>query len=242
MEGFPHISFKKDWELSSNSIFYLGQIQSIIKAISYAPLMPNYHKILLGISLKKGAQATTSIEGNTLSDEEINKIYKGESLPPSKEYQEIEVKNIINAFNFILDEIVKNEKSDLISPDLIKNFHRRVGENLGDHFQAIPGQFRLNNVLVGPYRPPDYKYVPELINKLCGFLKNDEIVIFPEIALSNKEISVGFNQCPNCRSGMMYVMNVNNRQLNNDNRFSIKCMHKKQSDIKCSENLREVYG
>ena len=171
MEGFPHISFKKDWEISSNSYYYLGQIQAIIKAISYTPIMPNYREQLLRISLQKGAQATTAIEGNTLSDEEISRIDKGESLPPSKEYQAIEVRNIIHAFDTILNETVENEKSDLITPDLIKNFHRLVGENLGDHFLAIPGQFRINNVFVGPYRPPDYKHVPELINKLCDFLK-----------------------------------------------------------------------
>jgi Fic family protein len=171
MEGFLHISFKKDWEISSNSYYYLGQIQSIIKSISYTPIMPNYREQLLRISLQKGAQATTAIEGNTLSDEEINRIYKGESLPPSKEYQAIEVRNIIHAFDTILNETVENEKSDLITPDLIRNFHRLVGENLGDHFQAVPGQFRNNNVFVGPYSPPDYKYVPELINKLCDFLK-----------------------------------------------------------------------
>jgi Fic family protein len=171
MEGFPHISFKRDWEISSNSYYYLGQIQAIIKAISYTPIMPNYRDQLLEISLQKGAQATTAIEGNTLSDEEISKIYKGESLPPSKEYQATEVKNIINAFATILNETVENEKSDLITPDLIRHFHHLVGENLGDHFQAIPGQFRNNNVFVGPYRPPDYQYVPELISKLCDFLK-----------------------------------------------------------------------
>jgi Fic family protein len=171
MEGFPHISFKRDWEISSNSYYYLGQIQAIIKAISYTPIMPNYRDQLLRISLQKGAQATTAIEGNTLSDEEISKIDRGESLPPSKEYQAIEVKNIIRAFDTILNETVENEKSDLITPDLIRYFHHLVGENLGDHFQAIPGQFRNNNVFVGPYKAPDYKYVPELINKLCEFLK-----------------------------------------------------------------------
>jgi Fic family protein len=171
MNQYPHISFQKEWDLSSKSYYYLGQIQAIIKSISYTPIMPNYREQLLRISLQKGAQATTAIEGNTLSDEEISKVYKGESLPPSKEYQAIEVRNIINAFGTILNETVENEKSDLITPDLIRNFHRLVGENLGDHFHAIPGQFRNNNVFVGPYRPPDYQYVPELISKLCDFLK-----------------------------------------------------------------------
>ena len=44
------------------------------------------------VALLKGAQATTAIEGNTPSDEEITKVMDNIKLPPSKEYQEIEVR------------------------------------------------------------------------------------------------------------------------------------------------------
>jgi Fic family protein len=173
MDGFSHISFKKNWDYSQNSLYFLGQINATINAISITPLLPSYYNQLLNVSLKKGAQATTAIEGNTLSDEEIEKIQKGEPLPPSKEYLGIEVKNILDAFNEIREEIIFNAKSDLISPKLILDFNNRVGRNLGDHFQGVPGQFRSHNVVVGKYRAPDYKYIPELIDKLCVFLKEE---------------------------------------------------------------------
>lgn len=173
MQEFSHISFNVNWELSANSLYFLGQINSTINAISITPLLPDYHQQLLSVSLQKGAQATTAIEGNTLSAEEIKKIQAGESLPPSKEYQEIEVKNIIDAFTTIRDDIIFELKSNLISPDLIKRFNYLVGKDLGEHFQGIPGQFRAHNVFVGTYRPPDYEYVPELIDKLCNFLKKE---------------------------------------------------------------------
>lgn len=72
--------------------------------------MPQYYDELMLLALRKGAQATTAIEGNTLTEEEIAKLQEGQKLPPSKEYQEIEVSNILNAFNEILIEIVYKNK------------------------------------------------------------------------------------------------------------------------------------
>jgi len=173
MDGFAHISFKKNWNYTKNSLYFLGQINSTIDAISMTPLLPDYHQQLLWVSLKKGARATTAIEGNTLTEEEIEKIQGGESLPPSKEYQEIEVKNILEAYTKIRNEIILENKSDLISPKIIKEFNFMVGKDLNKHFGGNPGHFRKCNVTVGSYRAPNYEDVPNLIDKLCDFLKNE---------------------------------------------------------------------
>ena len=74
----------------------------------------------------KGAQATTAIEGNTLSDEEVKKIMNNQKLPPSKAYQEIEVKNILEAFNELLNEILNSNVDNFITLDLLKSFHKKV--------------------------------------------------------------------------------------------------------------------
>ncbi|MDR3609964.1 MAG: Fic family protein [Ignavibacteriaceae bacterium] len=173
MQDFSHISFRGNWDYTKNSLYYLGQINATMSAISITPLLPDYHRQLLHISLQKGARATTAIEGNTLTEEEIEEIQNGKSLPPSKEYQEIEVKNILEAYTKIRNDIILENKSDLISPDLIKRFNYMVGKNLGEHFGGNPGQFRSRNVFVGTYKAPDYEDVPELINKLCKFLRNE---------------------------------------------------------------------
>lgn len=62
----------------------LGQCVAYVKAISNTPIMPAYYKELMLISLIKGAQATTAIEGNTLTEEDIARINEGEKLPPVK--------------------------------------------------------------------------------------------------------------------------------------------------------------
>lgn len=173
MINYPHIAFQNNWKLSDKTWYKLGQCKSIIKAISNAPMKPDYRKQLLQISLLKGAQATTAIEGNTLSLIEIKEIQQGISVPPSKEYQEIEVKNILDSFNEILKEVALQKKDELISESLILRFHKMVGKNLGDSFIAIPGQYRKNNVVVGTYRPPEYADVENLMKQFCEWLKRD---------------------------------------------------------------------
>ena len=173
MDGYKHISFRKEWEIDLECAYMLGECDAYVKALSDIPLKPEHRDRLLRVSLIKGAQATTAIEGNTLSEEEISKLEEGWKLPPSKEYLEIEVKNILGAFNLLLREIVSGGKIQIITPELIKNFHRMIGKNLGEHLDAVPGRFREDNRVIGTYRAPDYKYVPELIEKLCSWLRQE---------------------------------------------------------------------
>ena len=173
MDRHKHISFRKDWEIDNECAYMLGECDAYVSALTDIPLKPEYRDKMLRISLIKGAQATTAIEGNTLSQEEIEKLDEGWKLPPSKEYLEIEVKNILGAFNELLREIVVNGTVRIVTPDLIKEFHKMIGQNLGAHFDAIPGKFRDDNRVVGTYLAPDYNFVPELIDKLCEWLKRE---------------------------------------------------------------------
>src|SRR5210317_317613 len=118
MDKFKHISFMKKWKLTENTLYQLGECDAIIEALSYTPLKPEDRQELLSVALIKGAQATTAIEGNTLSESEIEKIKDGWKLPPSKEYLEIEVSNILEAFNTILNDIVVHDKDHPITPKL----------------------------------------------------------------------------------------------------------------------------
>jgi Fic family protein len=173
MDRYQHLIFHKHWELTTQCLYQLGQCDALVQAISNIPLEPENRDKLLQVALIKGAQATTAIEGNTLSEEEIEKIQAGWKLPPSKEYQEIEVRNIIDAFNVLLKEIIIENKVRLITPDLIRDFHKMISKDLGEHIDAIPGKFREDNRIVGAYRPPKYKYVSELIGKLCNWIRRE---------------------------------------------------------------------
>lgn len=168
---YPHLTFSTQWQLSKETLIMLGQCEAYINVINNTPIMPQYYQQLMTLALLKGAQATTAIEGNTLSDEEIGQLQRGQTLPPSKEYQEIEVKNILFAFNELLKETVYDNKEQLITPELLLRFNKLVGQNLGEHFNASPGKFRNHDVNVGSYRCPDHRDVLTLIGNYCSWLR-----------------------------------------------------------------------
>lgn len=173
LENYPFISFKKSWELSNDLMFQLGKCSAIIKSISFLPLEPALRTHLLKVSLVKGALATTAIEGNTLTEEEVIAIADGENIEKSRHYMQVEVTNVLNALNGIFKDVVDDGKAYYITPDLIKSFHQQIGKELGDDFAAIPGRFRENNVVVGRHRAPEYKYVTQLMNMLADWLKSE---------------------------------------------------------------------
>lgn len=185
---YPHLYFRKQWTITPEIAKLLGQCEAYVESISSTPILPERYDKLMHVALLKGAQATTAIEGNTLSDEEINKMMRGEKLAPSKEYQQIEVQNLLEALNSLLAEVVKNHFDELISVDLIKRFHLLIGKNLGEHLQAIPGRLRENEVTVGSYRCPDHRDVESLLHKLTYWLTdefhyNKGLQLFSEILI-----------------------------------------------------------
>ena len=62
----------------------------------------------------------------------------------------------------------------LYGSNLIKDFHRMIGQNLGVNLEAIPGEFRKNNVIVGNvYKAPNYYDVQDLMESFCIWSKNE---------------------------------------------------------------------
>lgn len=172
-QEYPHMLFRRQWDVTPNMKFLLGQCEAFVKAIRHTPLLPEDYTKLLRVSMIKGAQATTAIEGNTLSEEEVKQVAEGAKLPPSKEYLQQEVKNIIDAFNELLKEVVYDGHDQFIDADLLKRFHRLVGKDLGEHLAAIPGRFRENQVTVGTYRCPAPEHVEGLVGNLCEWMRQE---------------------------------------------------------------------
>jgi len=169
-----HISFKANWKKYEKTANLLGQCYAYINSMLNIPIRPDYRDCLRFVSMNKGALATTAIEGNTLTEEDLAQIQSGRDLEPSRKYQQQEVENVYSAFNTILNELVKEKKPEIVSPELIRRFNKMVGENIGKAFGGNPGQFRRNNVVVGVvYRPPSFEMVEEYVQKLCEWLARE---------------------------------------------------------------------
>ncbi|MCC5815793.1 MAG: Fic family protein [Leptospira sp.] len=87
---------------------------------------------------------------------------------------EQEVKNVLDALNLLRDEMISGRPAFVLSSDRIKQFHKLIGKELGDHLEAIPGQFRTHEVTVGKnYRAPSFRYVDNLMDRFCEWVRDE---------------------------------------------------------------------
>ena len=145
----------------------LGDACSRCEVISGIPLMPETATRLNRVSLERGARATTAIEGNTLSEEDVSKLARGQlQLPPSKQYLGIEVQNILNVFNEMIDA------PQTLSLDVgrVKYLNRRVLEGLKLDDDIVPGEIRAYEVGVARYRGAPARDCEFLLGRLCEWL------------------------------------------------------------------------
>ena len=101
----------------------LGEARSKCDHLANAPLKPEVAHRLSHVALVKGVQATTAIEGNTLTEDQVAGILDGTfRAPPSREYQEREVRNVIDALIAIDRQIMVGERP-VITRELICEFN-----------------------------------------------------------------------------------------------------------------------
>jgi Fic family protein len=157
---------KADWR------FWLlaGEALSKCEHLAGVALSPKAAEELSRIYLVKGALATTAIEGNTLTEEEVRQRVEGVlQLPPSKEYLGVEIDNIVRAFDGILSDCLKGTARAL-TPEVITGFNAEVlrGLKLPEHVE--PGRLRTYSVGVADYRGAPAEDLPDLLEQLCRWL------------------------------------------------------------------------
>lgn len=174
----PWLTFVADLTASRPRLWMnLGAIQSQCDSVGRVMLPPDVAQDLLQIYLAKGVQATTAIEGNTLSEDEVLQRIRGVApeLPRSKAYLGREVDNIIAACNEIQSRVIDGDESDSrLSPSGIREFNRRALEGLDHADHVVPGAYRQVSVGVGTYRGAPAEDCEFLVEELCRWI-NDKI-------------------------------------------------------------------
>lgn len=174
----PWLTFTLDLsQMSANFWFLLGAAQSKCKHISRVPMKPEFAKNLYSVSLAKGALATTAIEGNTLSLEEVmDRIDAKSTLPKSREYLGIEIDNIVEAFNAVASAEISENGDRKLAVDDIKQYNSMILKNvtaLSD--DVTPGEIRTYAVSVGEkYRGAPAEDCEFLLNKFCDWMNDSE--------------------------------------------------------------------
>lgn len=161
-------------ELRPQTWMLLGEARAICEQIASTPLTPGLAEYLKEVALIKGAHATTAIEGNTLDEAQVAGIHRGEyTAPPSRAYQEREVRNVLDA----LTDIDRRSLSGALPPvtaELICDYNRQVLKDTEHASDARPGVFRDHSVVVGSYRGAPAEDCPYLTHRLAEWLESNE--------------------------------------------------------------------
>ena len=180
----PWIAFRLDLNQAPPNLWtLLGQAVAFCRQVSQAALLPDITERFRMLFLNKGARATTAIEGNTLTEEQVQAQIEGTlDLPPSQEYLQQEVDNILQIFGTI-ESAMDPQNPPRLTVDLIREYNGRILEGLGEHLAegVVPGEIRAYSAGVGRYKgapPEDCEY---LLERLCDWLEEKtEIPFFAE--------------------------------------------------------------
>ena len=154
----PWLKFKVNLTGASWRLWaLLGECQSKCEHVAGVPLRPETAQELYRVYLVKGAAATTAIEGNTLSEDEVKEHIAGAlKVPESRQYLVQEVDNIIEKCTDILEGLRENRSADL-SREGIEELNAAVLKGLELDEGVVPGQIRTHHVHVRRYQgaPPE---------------------------------------------------------------------------------------
>lgn len=175
-KSHPWLTFRLDLSRAPPSLWaLLGQALAMCRQVATAILPAPARAQLRHLYLTKGAQATTAIEGNTLSDEEVEAVIEGTAnIPPSRAYQETEVRNVVRAFDETLQALARDPGTRL-TPDRIATYNRGVLDGLEERLEegVVPGEIPEHSVGV---RGAGYRGAPRsdcdyLLGELCRMVE-----------------------------------------------------------------------
>ena len=171
----PWITFRINLERASPQLWMkLGEVASKCEHIAGVPLQPETARRLHQLYLAKGAAATTAIEGNTLTEDEVLKRIEGRlPLPPSREYLGQEVDNIVKACDLIVKGIASGGVG--LNSERIRQFNKIALAGLQLENGISPGEIRTYPVVVGNvYRGAPPEECAMLLDRLCEWLNGKE--------------------------------------------------------------------
>jgi len=167
----PWLTFAADFTKAPPSLWImLGECQSKCDHVARTPLRPDTSERLFKVYLAKGALASSAIEGNTLTEQQVLDHLEGHlELPPSQRYLQKEVDNIIRICNDVLSRISAGRMINL-DCQRIKDINAQILDGLPLPEYVTPGEVRACSVIVGSYRGAPNEDCALLLDKLCEWL------------------------------------------------------------------------
>jgi len=141
--------------------------------ISDVPILPDMASMLEDDLIKKSIFGTAAIEGNPLSQDEVNSLLSNDDKLDKLNKVKRQIQNLKLAYNLI-KTIKPTPKPFILGEDLIKTFHKIITEGC-ENPENVPGQYRTRKVKVGDeahggiYVPP--KILDDVKLLMSNFIK-----------------------------------------------------------------------
>ena len=177
----PYICFDFNTGMIPGSMWLsIGEAMSKCQHLAGVPLKPGRAGDMASVYLARGVQATTAIEGNTLTDDEVQQIVdKGSAkVGKSREYLEREVQNVLGAIRDI-DSALREGQTLPITRERLEALNYQILDGIPDKPEVIPGQVRTHNVSAGTYRAPQWQDVPELLDDFVRWINGLRSTVNP---------------------------------------------------------------
>lgn len=170
--------FKPTYTISDDVVNKLSQIAEIKAMVERSNLLPAREAFLRRAAVIKMAHTSTSIEGNQLKEYQVKELAVGNKVvAETKEIKEVE--NYLTALGKV--DNLSNESNSFDVKQVLE-IHKTVMEGLTEKEKI--GHFRSNPVYIVnvlpdnseqlAYTPPPAKQVPDLIEILIQWLKDNQ--------------------------------------------------------------------
>lgn len=171
----PWLSFEARLEGAPPSLWMLlGEAASKCDHVGSLPLKPGIAARLGTMYLAKGMHGTTAIEGNPLTEAQVQQHLEGQlELPASQAYLQKEIDNVHAVVEAITDSL-QPDGNPQITPDLICSFNTGVLDGLKLPAEVSPGRVRRHSVEVMRYLAPPWEDCPYLLERFCGWMNSAE--------------------------------------------------------------------
>jgi len=167
--------FKPNFKYTHRIVNNLVEITSAREVILNAYIVPKWEISLRREALIRATHASTAIEGNPLTLEEVSKLAQGKKLTTTKKAKQ-EVLNYLS----VLENIDKYQENGKIIEKNILKLHKDITKNTLES-SFYEGKYRDIQVYVGNritgeviFLPPIPEELPNLIKKFVEWLNSEE--------------------------------------------------------------------
>lgn len=166
----PWISFR--WEPRKMPYpvwLLLGEAGALCERLQEASLPPAESDLLGYVSLLRGALASAALDGNSLSEEQVDRLFEGSlHLPPSQQFLGVEVQNLVKTVRWAQDRARAGDH--VLAPWVIRAIDAQVLKELPGTEERTLGEYRTARQSGPGVTGVPAEDIPSVIERLCDWL------------------------------------------------------------------------